>query len=440
VSAEALDRARRIAAQLPPEGLFQGMTWRITPDPLPLNAGTLRALEHLGPRLAAFLRACALLYRMSADGRQPAWIAELLDRGKPPGLIALQREKCLAAEIPAIIRPDIILTDGGFVIVELDSVPGGIGLTAWLAEAHAASHPQVLGGHSGMLDGFAAVFPGGDILVSEEAATYRPEMEWLAARLNETRDGHWRVLGTEARDDLAPRIYRFFELFDLPNIAAAPGIIRRLRDGSLTVTPPFKPALEEKLWFALFWLRPLDAFWRRALGDRTFHALRAVIPQTWLVDPQPLPPHAVLPGLDVHAWDEVARFSQKQRDLILKISGFSDKAWGSRGVALGSDMPSAAWQNALQSALGAWNHSPHILQRFHHARLVHHRFLDPTTNSLSTLRGKVRLCPYYFVRDPRTTTLGGALATICPDNKKLLHGMPDAIITTAEGPSDLPGQ
>ena len=31
-----------------------------------------------------------------------------------------------------------------------------------------------------MLDGFASILPGGDIVVSEEAATYRPEMEWLS--------------------------------------------------------------------------------------------------------------------------------------------------------------------------------------------------------------------------------------------------------------------
>ena len=43
------------------------------------------------------------------------------------------------------------------------------------------------------------------------------------------------------------------------------------------------------------------------------------------------------------------------------------------------------------------------------------------------MRGRVRLCPYYFVADGRTQ-LGGALATIAPADKKLLHGMRDAIL------------
>ena len=43
------------------------------------------------------------------------------------------------------------------------------------------------------------------------------------------------------------------------------------------------------------------------------------------------------------------------------------------------------------------------------------------------MRGRVRLCPYYFV-EPDHVTLRGALATICPPDKKLLHGMRDAIL------------
>ena len=46
------------------------------------------------------------------------------------------------------------------------------------------------------------------------------------------------------------------------------------------------------------------------------------------------------------------------------------------------------------------------------------------------MRGRVRLCPYYFVGE-KTAVCGGALATICPDDKKLLHGMTDAILVPA---------
>ena len=84
-----------------------------------------------------------------------------------------------------MIRPDLILTDGGYTIAEIDSVPGGIGLTGWLNRIYAGFGADVIGGSEGMLEGFRSLLPtGGDIVISEEASTYRPEMNWAAAPLN----------------------------------------------------------------------------------------------------------------------------------------------------------------------------------------------------------------------------------------------------------------
>ena len=197
--------------------------------------------------------------------------------------------------------------------------------------------------------------------------------------------------------------------------------------GAVRVTPPFKPYLEEKLWFALFWLRPLREFWRRELGERHFVELQKHIPYSWILDPAPLPQHAVIPGLEIHSWEELKHFSQKQRDLILKISGFSELGWGSRSVTLGSDAPQGEWQAAIEHALKSFAHHPYVLQRFHKGRLVEQPFLNPARGTIETMRGRVRLCPYYFLIDGKAH-LHGALATVCPADKKLLHGMKDAIM------------
>ena len=302
MNAEPLRRAREIRAALPEGGLFHEKSWRVSPDAFLLDAKLAAEIEKLGYRLTRFLRACNQLYRFSVAGRQPEWIAAILDRGKPPELVAFQREKSVAMEIPRVIRPDLVLTEDGFIIAELDNVPGGIGLTAWLDSIYSQNGATLLGGPDGMLDGFASIFPGGDIVVSEEAATYRPEMEWLAAQLNarQPATGSWRVRDTASGGTWPARVYRFFELFDLANVPVSAELQRLHLAGTTTVTPPFKPALEEKMWFAFFWLKPLEAFWRRELGERTFLALRKVIPYTWLVDPAPLPLHAVLPRLETH--------------------------------------------------------------------------------------------------------------------------------------------
>ena len=425
-----IDKTEIIRNAVPDEGLFEGKEWLVSPEPFPVSPAFAEELEKLGHRLHLFVRTCNLLYFQSVKGKQPHWIAELLDRGKPPELVEFSRQ--FREELPAVIRPDLILTEDGYAIAELDSVPGGIGLTAWLNATYAGLGHDILGGANGMLDGFRSITPGGaDIIVSEESATYRPEMRWLAAQLNARfAPQHWRLLDASRPGDPSfawqPAVYRFFELFDLPNLPCAAPLQAAAGQGATRITPPFKPFLEEKLWFALFWLRPLREFWRRELSERHFLALQKVIPYTWLLDPAPLPPHAVLPGLEVHDWNEVAAFSQKERELILKISGFSDLAWGSRGVHVGADLPHPEWRAVLESALACYQTRPHILQRFRKGRLCTHPHVDARGES-HELHGRVRLCPYYFLAEGKAR-LGGALATICPADKKLLHGMRDAVL------------
>ena len=421
-----LEKVTAIRAAMPAEGLFADKDWLTSPEPFSIDAKFAEELEKLGYRLHLFNRACNLLYQQSIAGKQPAWVADYLDRGKPPELVEFSRRKEFRDDLPRVIRPDLILTDDGFIIAELDTVPGGIGLTHWLNATYASLGHDILGGATGMLDGFRAMLGGeADILISDESATYRPEMEYLA-RLS---GGALRVPSTQHSTlNTQHSLYRFFELFDLPNIPCASAIMDAAASGRVTVTPPIKPYLEEKLWFALFWMRPLREFWRRELSERHFLKLQQVIPYTWILDPTPLPQHAVIPGLEIHDWTEVMRFSQKQRDLILKISGFSEIGWGSRSVMLGSDAPQAEWQAAIQRGLDEFPHHPWILQRFQKGRLVEQPYLDPATGAIASLRGRVRLCPYYFVHENRTH-LGGALATIAPADKKLLHGMKDAILT-----------
>ena len=438
------DKLEKIRGAFPKEGLFAEKDWQLSPDPFPIESKFLTELEQLGHRLFVFQRACNQLYQLSVKGKQPDWVARYLDAGKPKELIEFSRRKEIRDDLPRVIRPDLILTDNGYIIAEIDSVPGGIGLTAWLNQTYFAFDQEIVGGADGMLDGFQSVLPnGGDIVISEEASTYRPEMEWTAARLKDRsafagptadkqlQDRHpptWHVVHAEnyePRDGRA--VYRFFELFDLPNIPKINNLLRANAEGRVTITPPIKPFLEEKMWFALFWLKPLHEFWRRELGEKYFLKLQEVIPYSWMLDPTPLPQHAVIPRLEIHDWREAARLSQKERDLLLKVSGFSALGWGSRGISLGSDLAHAEWEKRIENALATFDSSPTIMQRFHKGRLLEHRYWEPDSGELKTMKGRVRLCPYYFVENERVK-LRGALATVVPADKKFLHGMRDAIL------------
>ena len=470
VSAE--DRARFIRDRLPPHGLFAGMNWRISPKPFLLGPELAQELETLGRVLLQFYRAANLLYRRSVEGKQPAWVAGLLDQGKPEDLLALQRAPAFKSDLPRVIRPDILLTEQGFSITELDSVPGGIGLTGWLNQAYAAAGgrippndlrrfdlmnqgaplsprgaggeggdtpgadgfmgSQVLGGASGMIEGFSSIF--GDaarvhLVVSEEAATYRPEMEWMAAQLGSPR--------FEVRDarftDFQPgdAVYRFFELFDLANVPNAKTIFEAALEKRLRLTPPPKPLFEEKLLLALLWNRNLREFWRRELGEGFLARILKLVPYSWVVDPAPLPPHAAIPELNLTDWQQLKVLSQRERELVLKVSGYSPEAWGARGVYLGSDLSTADWSMAVDKALAGFGRSPYLLQRYHKPKIVEASYFDFEARRMVAMPGRVRLCPYYFVSgegDAARAKLGGVLATICPADKKIIHGMQDAIL------------
>jgi len=431
--------AEFIRRQIPAGGLFAGLSWKISPEPFRLGEPVAKELDSLGRVLLQFYRAANLLYRKSVEGKQPEWVARWLDQGKPAGLIERQRAAAFKNEVPRVIRPDVLLTEGGMAITELDSVPGGIGLTAWLnrtyAQPEVTAGAGVIGGADGMLRGFASIFGGAErvrIVVSEEAATYRPEMAWVAEQLNAQGGAQFAVQGGDFTGfQEGDAVYRFFELFDLANVPAAETVFGLAAEKKIRLTPPPKPLFEEKMLFALLWNRNLQHFWRQELGEGFLARLKLVVPYTWLVDPTPLPPHGAIPELNLTDWQQLKGLSQKERDLILKVSGFSENAWGARGVYLGSDLSQADWSAAVEAALAEFPQSPRVLQRFHKPAQVAAKWFDFEKNETVAMPGRVRLCPYYFVAgegDAARPQLGGVLATVVPADKKIVHGMSDAVL------------
>src|SRR5204862_4090343 len=226
-------------------------------------------------------------------------------------------------------------------------------------------------------------------------------------------------------------IYRFIELFDTDNVPNAKLIFEKAAAGENFVTPPPKPIFEEKMLFALLWNRNLREFWRRELGEGFLSRLLKLVPYTWVIDPTPLPPQAVIPELNLTDWQQLKILSQKERELIMKVSGFSENAWGARSVYLGSDLSHVDWSAAVDAALAGFERTPCVLQRYHKPKVVESSYYDFPAEQVVPMPGRVRLCPYYFVGgegDGARAQLGGVLATICPADKKIIHGMRDAIL------------
>jgi hypothetical protein len=458
---DAAGRGRYVTEHLPTglfrvtEGTVGGVAWRVSPEPFPLAPSTVAAIGTLGNDLLAFYRALNALYLRSARGTAPAFIADYLDRGKPEQIVKLARLNRFKQDVPRVIRPDLILTDDGYIASELDSVPGGMGFVGAMAQTYCEIGSDSIGGFDGMARQFGAMLAsiaGGErpavaIVVSEESADYRNELRWLADRIRALglADVHvclpqdivfseeaLFVRHEDGREEKIDVLYRNFELFDLLNIPKQELMLYAARHNRVKLTPAPKAHLEEKSSFALLHHPLLRSYWRAELGATVDERLLGIFPRTWIVDPRPLPPQAAIMdltagGVPVNDWSQLEELGKSERDYVLKPSGFSELAWGSRGVKVANDLTKDGWREALHEALASFEKTPYILQRFHKGRRVRVPYLDRSTGDIKEMDGRVRLCPYYFVVGDETR-LGGILATVAPADKRVIHGMTDAIM------------
>ena len=440
--------------------------WRLSPEPYALSAARVAEIQALGDHLLAFQLAANKLYFESVKGRQPAWVHQLLDQGKPEALIEYQRMNRFKQAIPRVIRPDLVIDEEGQLSAcELDSIPGGIGMTGSMSFDYGALGYGLVGGSDGLVEGFATMIrdvagagargegaageaadPVLAIVVSEESTDYMLEQRWVGDQLTArglattvVRPGELRYDGErfhapfpDGQERAIDVLYRFYELFDLKNIPKAELVQYANKKGQLVVTPPYKAFLEEKLVFALYHHGGLRPFWKAELPAEALAALDKLLPRTWIVDPTPLPPQAAIPGLAVegvplHDWLDLAKAAKRDRAYVLKPSGFSSLAWGSHGVHFGHDLSTPDWEQALRVAKDSFATTPYILQEFKKPERTGVRYYDFRRDAIMKMEGRARLCPYFFVAGGKAE-LHGILATICPLDKLAIHGMTDAVM------------
>jgi len=447
--AEPLSLAALQAALQRP--LFAEKSWRLAPEPWSLPEDALEELHLIGNACLAFHQALERLYLKSRNDRRilrngdlkVPWVAEYLDAAKPSWLIEHGAVKAAKGHFPTVLRPDLIATADGFALVEMDAVPGGIGLTAFLEELYLREKSN--GMPSAFHAALSTLVPDCDnssiaLVVSDEAATYRPEMEWVAELLRE--QGH--VITVAHPDELEVRsdgvflgdekqelLYRFWELFDYEEVAVMREIAQAAEAGLVTVTPPMRAFQEEKLALGLFWHHRLEDYWRENLSKASWNLLRRIIPRTWILDPAELPPGAVLDGpiiggKQITSWRDLASATKKERNLVIKASGFHETAWGARSVVVGSDVSGEDWAAAIGNALDAFPDPVQVLQEFRKPARLRHPVYDDD-GDISVMEGRLRLSPYYFASDGQAE-LSGALATFCPADKKVIHGMQDGVL------------
>jgi hypothetical protein len=454
-----------------------GIGWQLSPTPFALNPQQVETLHQLGPVLHQFIQAQNTLYTKSSKSQMPSWLAGYLNQGKPDALLQLARNKRFKHDTPLLIRPDLLITDNGFALTEIDSVPGGLGFLAGLHHLYQQSDFTLVGSNDAFSHAIAPPIAHGFanwlqtlpqptnleasvqvVVVSDEAKDYWLEWHWLISQLQVATNTNTPPKHTTLRlahpqdlylndttlmlkntdgtpDEPVSLIYRFFELFDLDNVPKWPLIQYAIQKGWVACTPPLRPQFEEKLWLAL-WHHPLlRQDWQGLLTPQAMAHLQAIIPESWILDPATMPAGgAITPTLinpltqaPLQHWADTTQWGKKHREWVIKPSGFSPLAWGSRGVSIGHDMPQEDWAKAVQRALASFEHSPHIMQRFNKPKSQPYAWLAEDGRVNSGM-GRTRLCPYYLVHPDERIELLGVLATTCPADKKIIHGMKDAVL------------
>lgn len=427
-------------------------SWQVgTPFAIPKDV--YDELQTLGRSLFRFVAAVNDLYMRAQREPRLQFALTYLDQGKGETIISSGRLRRLRRQLPLFLRPDVMLGPDGLWISEIDSVPGGFGSLAAMQTVYEAQDLPVLGGAAGIREAFmeAAAFDSGvtaptvGIVVSEESADYRPEMANLAADAQaagqnlyaaEPKDVVFSEDGLEIDGHKLDVLYRFFELFDIKNVPKSDLFLYAARKQTVRMTPPVKAYLEEKMLFALFQHPALQGFFQESMGDAAYNQIASMLPPTWIVDPRANTPQAFIHGLEVDGrpigdFAELKTLSKRERQFVLKPSGFSPLGWGSRGVRVGPDLPSETWAQSVDEAMQSYPDVAWVLQKLMPTRLLPVQYLDQERGTVAEMQGRIRLNPYYMAVGDDEVRLAGALVTAVPADKKLIHGMVDAVMMPA---------
>ena len=120
-----------------------------------------------------------------------------------------------------------------------------------------------------------------------------------------------QLVGRVKRDRLPPELSAFLHAW-LPSAApvmpaGAFSILLGETAHGWQITAASLPWLHDPTWAALLRVPALRSVWLHDLRASHFEHLLHLLPQVWVMDPTPIPPGAVIPGLEIPAWPELLK-------------------------------------------------------------------------------------------------------------------------------------
>ncbi|MBI1971761.1 MAG: hypothetical protein HYS53_00520 [Candidatus Aenigmarchaeota archaeon] len=381
-------------------GDFETVPWLISPDWFEITKSQLEELQSIGSVLRKFLMTCDNLYYEDEDARN------IVEQNKSDKTLHFQRRQ-MRGELPILVRPDMVITNDGFKIVELEVLVGGIGEVPAVKEAYLSIVPPSRPYNGSMVNSFVRAMeqiPGDGrmdrTLLVTSFPTRFPELK-IFSKL--CRDRGYETLPMRLEDiygiddDCAKLIWRLFDVDDIEELKHIPNI---------PISPPLKQFLQEKAWLGILHDPGYEDYWESNLGQ-DFHLLKNSTAKTWILRKGYMPPT-----------DELKNLPKSKRRYVTKLSD----SWGSRSFTYWPEKSGRQWNRFLSDV--PEGNSLYIMQEYQDSlKFSFPAYVNGKISYLENLRALIT--PYYFFVGEKAE-LADIQVTLRKSRK--VHGATDSII------------
>lgn len=355
---------------------YDEIPFRVAPSPFILTAQQLEELKNIGYALNSYIEGVIKLYNENEEAKK------ILDRGKPSIFTNKQIHKYL------FLRPDLILTKDGFSICEIETSPFGLALAEILNSAYGKENFNTIVNQNTLKNHIVSNLPkNGTIAYSKKVQAYTGQINFMANEIFSSNKSKWKTQIINGEEIQSEEIYRAFYLSEYMTDEN----VKKLINQNKNYIPTLTPQIEEKAILSFIWDKRFSEFFKRLLGETSFNFLRKIIPPTWILKEEANfdlgMPEGILNSINL------SNLSKKQRQFVLKKSGFSDDCSWSKGVYFLHQMSSRKIKEILKNATED-NMNSYILQEFKEGKKQIMEYIDEKGEILK-MEVKTRITPYY---------------------------------------------
>lgn len=389
----------------------QAIPFRVTASPFYLSKEQANEVGTIGVDITGFFHAADELYRTEGV------VHELLDTGKPD-IFLLDRP----AEY-IFVRPDMVITEDGFAVCEIETSPFGLALADILNRAYIGAGFETVVGEKVLETYLKASTPNeGTVVFSNKTKSYAGQMEYLARRLLSGAGRNWRSsIASDTDLNNAASIYRGFYLSEIETDPSIKILLDSSDSRGILSLPSHTPHIEEKAILSFIWDKRFEKKLKSQLGAASYAHLRRVIPPTWIVGQEKYFAPGLPNGYESSA--DLAKLSRRARAFVLKSSGFSSTSSWAEGVYFLGKKSAVVDEEMLLKA-AADKTALHVVQAMRKGK--DYRIQYTEDGRQIPMNARIRLTPYFATNSSRQGELVAAKATGC-ENTDLIHASSSSI-------------